>query len=247
MPVLSSQYVQLNCGTVSLAEYYGAAMDYAPYTQVQLYVPYCGVYNIDVDDVMAGTSSLVYNIDLLSGACSAMLTCNKGNLNSVIYNFTGNVNTNIPVTSQDWAQLIRSVISAAGTVGMAIATSGASMAAEGAAGAVASAVAAGSAGAAIGSANNILGSAKPTISRGGGLSTAMGALSVQVPYFIISRPVQSIPNLYEHYNGLPANITKKLSEVSGMTVVDNIFINLPTATDNEKNEIETLLKGGVIL
>jgi hypothetical protein len=250
MPAVSNQYVQKDCGTVSLSEYYGAAMDYAPFTQVQLYVPYCGIYTIDIDDVMNGTSNLVYNIDVLTGACSAMLTCNKNNLNSVVYNFTGNVNTNIPVTSQDWTQVIRSVIGAASTVGAAIVTGGASMAATAgteAAGRAAIMAGAGEATASMGAATNILGSAKPSISRGGGISTAMGALSVQTPYFIISRPVQSIPEKYQHYSGLPSNITATLSDVTGFTVMESIFINISTATEDEKNEIETLLKGGVIL
>lgn len=246
---VSNQYVQFDCGSVTLSEYYAAAVDYAPYTTVQLYVPYCGIYTVDIDDVMAGTNHLVYNIDILTGACSAMLTCNKNTLNSVVYNFTGNVNTNIPVSSADWSQFYRAVLAAAGAVGAAIVTGGASAAGTAAVGAAeASSVASSSvASASMGAASNVLGSAKPIISRGGGISTSMGALSVQTPYFIISRPVQSIPATYQHYAGLPANITAALSSISGLTVCESIFIDLPTATSDEKNEIEALLKGGIIL
>jgi hypothetical protein len=240
MPVCSSQYAQFDCGFLTLSEYWGTALDYSPFTRAQLYLPYIGMENVDIDDVMSSENHLVYNIDCLTGACVAFLHCTKGELSSVLYSWSGNVNTNIPITGQNWSELVKSILqttaTAATAIGTTVATGGAAAPAAGA-----------MVGGAIGSAVNTLNSAKPQVQRGGGMSSSMGALAVQTPYFILSRPAQSLPESYNHCMGYPANFSSSLSSLSGYTEMEQVFVSVATATDSEKKEIESLLKGGIIL
>ena len=39
---LTSQYAQLNCGTIKIEPYWGNALDYAPYTKASIYLPFIG-------------------------------------------------------------------------------------------------------------------------------------------------------------------------------------------------------------
>ena len=47
--------------------------------------------------------------------------------------------------------------------------------------------------------------------------------------------------------GYPCNITKRLGDLSGFTMVDDIQLNNVPCTDAEREELESILKGGVIL
>ena len=74
---LTNQYVTVNCGSITLNEYWGSALDYSPYSKCEIYLPYIGVQNLSIDDVMGSTLTLQYNVDLLTGICTAVLKCVK--------------------------------------------------------------------------------------------------------------------------------------------------------------------------
>lgn len=44
MSTVPSQYVQLDCGTINLQEFYGSSLDYSPYTKVSIYLPLLVLY-----------------------------------------------------------------------------------------------------------------------------------------------------------------------------------------------------------
>ena len=111
MPVVNSQYTILDCGSVSLSEFFGAAADYTPNTKIELFLPYCGCHEISTDDVMSGICSIKYYIDFLTGTCVAQVTCKKNSLNSVVYHYSGNINTEISVTSVDHTNFVRGIFS----------------------------------------------------------------------------------------------------------------------------------------
>lgn len=114
----ASQYVTVDCGSVNLQEYWGAYLDYAPYTKVSLYLPYIGVVPLNTDDVMHRTISIKYKVDILTGACMAQVKCSGGkhcNINSVMYHYTGNCAINVPVSSSNFAQTISALIGVATT------------------------------------------------------------------------------------------------------------------------------------
>lgn len=84
--------------------------------------------------------------------------------------------------------------------------------------------------------------------RAGTFSDGSSAMTVQQPFLLISRPVQSVPTQYGHYNGYPSNIHyANLSGLSGYTEISEIHLDNVTATADELAELDGVLKGGILL
>ena len=225
MNVAAQQYIELQCGALNVNEFWSSYLDYEPYTKAEIYLPYCGVHQLSVDDIMDKTVEVRYHIDILTGSCCAYVKCGD----SVLYQFIGQCSSSIPVASGDFSEIIGSALNAALAVGSLAATGGASApfsVPEITANAV-----------------NIL---KEKIQKSGSLSGTGGMLAIQKPYLILTRPRQAVPANQNHYTGYPSFITENLSELSGYTEIEDIHLENVSATDSELNEIVTLLEGGVI-
>lgn len=264
LTLATKQYYEFDMGSINLANdsrifTSGSALDYSPYSKLGIFLPFIGFQELDIDECRGTSVNLKYRIDILSGTCVAIISVN-GN---AIYQFTGNCLTQIPITNEN----IQSVISDAVQVGIAAtATHAASGAVASAGDAVGAAESAGSgvksaeaslshaeahltqtkAHLASATANAAMGM-KPTFGKAGAVSAAASLLAVKQPYLFLTTPRQSIPNHYQRYCGFPSNISGKLSEFSGYTVVEEIRLNGLTATSTEISEIDRLLKTGVII
>lgn len=283
---------QIDWGTIPIDFYWGNFLDYAPYTQVQLYLPWgVGFVSIDPNEVMPyskvpndfnpvnynkGSIRVVTNIELDKGACVHNVIGNRG---LVIGTYGGIVGKQIPMTALDNSAKMLALLGAASGVGMAAGNAMASAATgkytntmampfqsfsrgqygpnmrQGMgsldvfdSGAMASdlgssrAMKAGLASAAA------LASTPPNYPRAGTFSDATNTMCPQVPYIIISRPSQSVPQNYGHYNGYPSNIYyNKLSMVSGYTEISEIHLDSVPGSVQELEELDSMLKGGVLL
>ena len=225
----TSQYIDVDCGTLSIPEYWAAYMDYAPYTRVSIFLPYIGTKPLNTDDVMNQELSIRYRIDLVSGSCVAMIKVGD----RIMYQFSGTCATAIPVSSEQMGNIIRATVS----LGTALGATAAAVASGG--------VTAGAAADAISSAAN-LATTKPDVAHSSHVGAAAGLLSVQIPYLIIERPRQAIPEEQQTYTGFPSFITEDLGELTGYTEVEAIHLHDMTCTDDERAEIDELLKQGVI-
>ena len=234
MSYLSTQYVQLDCGSVDIEEWIGSFLDYSPYTKISIYLPYIGIHDLSPDDIMDGSIQVVYNIDCLSGACGCFI---KHSSRGVLYSFNGSCISNIPLTAINFSSAIQNAVSAvcsgAGIIA-GIATGAAPVTAMSAAGL-------------INSAANTAMNSKPSVQRSGSLGGSAGILSIQKPYVIIERPNMSVPSSIQNYVGQTSNITMGLGGCSGFTMVEYIHLHDIPATSDEVKEIESLLKEGVIL
>lgn len=233
MARLSSQYAEVNCGSIQAQEFWGSALDYAPNTRLHLYLPYVGIREINADEVMNKSIGVTYHIDLLSGALTAFVTANS----SVLYQFNGQCALNVPMASSNFTHMIQGAITSIGAVASTVATGGATVGA----GMALSATQIGAS-----AANNAI-SNKPSFSHSGSMGGSGGMLGVQTPYLIIERPRQSMPEGMNKYCGFPSNIHYKLYDLEGYTQVEYIHIEGVSATGEELSEIERLLKEGVIL
>lgn len=231
MNLVDEQYVDVDCGSIQLKQYWGNYLDYSPYTKLTLVLPFIGSVHLNPDDCMNKTIHIVYRIDILSGGCVAFITCDD----NLFYEFTGSCSSQLPITNLDFKNMISSLISIGTTavgVGSAIAMGGltAPMVAVG-----------------IGNtANNVMNS-KPTIEHASSLGSSSGFLSIRKPYLIITRANQCVPKDIEKYHGLPSLITTKLKDVSGYTEVSIIHLDNVSCSEEEKIELDGLLKGGVIV
>lgn len=225
MTKAASQYVEVDCGTLNIEEYWGAYLDYDPFTKAEIYLPYIGTHALAVDDIMGKSVHVVYHVDILSGACAAYVKCGG----SVLYTFIGQCSSSIPVTGNDWTNVINGVLSIAGAVGSMVATGGAS--APMAAATIAS---------------TAVNSMKPSVEKSGSMSGTGGMLGIQTPYIILTRPRQALPASQNKFTGYPSFITENLGSLSGYTEIESVHLVNISATESELSEIENLLKSGVL-
>ena len=229
--VISNQYLTIDCGSLSIKEYWGSALDYSPYTKVELYMPFVGIKELKIEDVMKSTIHIKYNIDVFTGDCLCNVKCGQ----SVLYKFAGNLKQDIPVSGRTNNMGIKAIIGAAASF------AGGAMGAAMGAPPVLAGVAAG-----ISSAASVA-TSKIITTRSGSLSGSVGLLDDFVPFLIFHRPVQSLANNFKSFKGYPSNITTSLSVINGYTEVEYINLqNIPNATSAEMDEIKSLLKQGVI-
>lgn len=117
MTVAASQFVDVDCGTFELKEYYGSALDYAPNTKVSCFLPFIGTVSLNTDEVMGRTLQVKYRVDICSGSCVAKIGVD-GNF---IYQYSGHCAINIPISSADFSSYVSSAISVAQLAAGAIA------------------------------------------------------------------------------------------------------------------------------
>lgn len=109
MTVAANQFVDVDCGTCELTEYFGSALDYAPYTKISCFLPYIGTVELNVDEVMKTTLQVKYRIDICSGSCVAKILVN-GN---VLYQYSGHCAISIPISAADFSSYVSAAISVA--------------------------------------------------------------------------------------------------------------------------------------
>lgn len=233
MPYVTKQFVSKSMGSVNIKKYIGSFMDYSPYTQIQIYLPYIGIKTLSPDDVMDDTLNIEYHIDVLTGGCAAILSTSK---KGVLYQYNGNCIANVPLTAINYSGAIQNAVSAVGNIATA---------AVGMATGAAPLTAVGVAGLATNAANTAINS-KPIVERSGNMGGAAGMLSVQKPYLIINRPRLSTPADLNKFGGYPSNINMRLAECSGFTMIDSIRLDNIPAMETEKQELLSLLQKGVI-
>lgn len=229
MPRVASQYVRFDCGTIGVNEYWGGYLDYSPYTTAEIYLPYIGTKALNIDDIMGKSVHLVYNIDLLSGACCALIECGD----SVLYQFIGQCSCSVPITGQDMTRMINGILSIVGAGAGTFVASGGN--AVQTAGSVVGALA-----------SSVMG-AKQRVEKSGSMGSMGGMLGVRNPYLIITRPRQALPAQQSKFTGYPSYITGSIGSFTGYTEFASVHLAGVPATEAEKQEIEALLKAGVIL
>lgn len=228
--IVAEQYTEIDCGTVTINEYFGDARDYSPFTQVYCYLPFIGIVELNADDVVNSTLGIKYKIDVLTGCCLAQLTVKKYGLNAVLYTYTGNCAVQMPITSGNYLSTVSSLLGAVVSGAAAVATGGAL------------------APVAIGAAANALGGgARASVAMSGSLGSNAGAMGIRKPYLIIKRVESADANGYNEFYGYPTNKRVNLSQLTGYVRVKEINLSGTNATEDEQNEIVTLLKEGVIL
>lgn len=230
---LTSQWAEVDCGSVSIKEYIGSFLDYSPYVNISIYLPYIGYRELSPDDVMNDTIHVVYHIDVLTGGCCAFIETGKKGL---LYSFNGSCIADVPITAINYSGAIQNAVSAVGSMamtGVGIATGAAPVAAMGAASMLTSAA-------------NTAVNSKPTIQRSGNMGGSAGLMSYQKPMLVITRPRMSVPDKLNKFAGLTTNVTLNLSQCTGFTQVELIHLDNVPCTDNERDELLTLLRQGVI-
>ena len=222
----ASQWVELDCGSITLNLPYGCYLDFAPYSKASIYLPYIGTVELSIDDIMGRTLHLVYHVDILSCSCVAYLKCGPDTL----YQFTGSCGYSIPLTGDSFGQMIANIVSMAGTLAGAMASGGITAPA-----AVAASVS---------HAQDVMNS-KPEIHRSGSIGSSAGIMGIQKAFLILELPKACKPEKQYHYTGYPGFITVKVGDLSGYAEFETIILNGIACTSEERQLIEEMCKGGI--
>ena len=230
-----SWYIEdIDFGEIALNEYFQTFMDYSPYTKLSVYIPYCGIVPLNVDNFMDDKISMKCRVDMLTGQFVVFVSNSTG----IVTTVSGNCAYQLPIRANDYNRLFTSGLGLAGGI---VATGGAI-----ATGNIPLAVGAG-----IGTVGALAASSqamtKPDVTSKGSLGGNYGLLGNRTPYLIIQRPTLSVPSEYGKTIGYMSRITAKLGDLTGYTVVEEIHLEHISATDDEKKMIENTLKSGVIL
>lgn len=225
---VTNQFYELDCGSLTIDKYYGSALDNSPHTSYLLYLPFIGAVSIDTDEIVGKTINVRYRIDIVTGGIVCYVLIN----NNVFYTYTSGCSLSIPISSANYGDMMLRLLGNAADSAAIIAKNGLSAPVA--------------IGAGVQLAMNVM-NAKPTIAHSGTVSEAYGWLGVPTPYLTIKRPRLSLPKDYQTFNGFPSNITAKLGDLKGYTVVEQIHIENTNLLEEEITMIEASLKGGVIL
>lgn len=109
MNYAESQWSEIDCGTCAVTTQAGSFLDYAPYTQVELFLPFIGNIQLDTDEVMGKTLHVKYRFDIVSGACIAIVEVNG----DVYYQYSGQAAIACPITSANFSEYISAAIGVA--------------------------------------------------------------------------------------------------------------------------------------
>lgn len=224
-PVVSKRYIELDLGTVNISEFYGDSRDYTK-CNAYIYLPFIGFQDLNIVDVMSAQLHLIYRVDIYTGACIANIYVTKtlqGKTNTaMLYTFQGNCSAEVPLTSADKSRLFKSIA----TMGVGVVSGNPMLIGSGAL--------------SLTSGNAI------NISHSGSYEANASVMCDKTPFVIISRQVPYNAMGYNAFYGQPSNETVTLSECNGYTRVKEIHVEGIACTTEEKTEIETLLKDGVI-
>lgn len=222
---VNNQYVDIDCGSVIVPEYYNDARDYTPWTQVQMYLPFIGIVPLTPEDIINSAVNVKYGVDLYSGAVLASVTVTKPDgVTQTMYQFSGNCAVEYPLTSGN----INGVI-------------------KGLSGAITGAMVGGVSGAVVGGLSGAM-SGGASVGRSGSFGSNSGAMGYKKPYLIINRKIPDDASNYSTFYGYPSNKTVTLSQCKGYTRVKSVHVdNMVNATSIEKEMIESKLKSGVII
>ena len=221
----------VNIGSYKFAKEYNSFADYAPYTDVKLYLPFVGVVPIDTNLFMGagGGETATLNIkaqyDIQSGLITYFIMRNKTMISSV----SGRMAVEVPVSLQSGLDTFSTISS--NFVGKATSFAG-NIATGNPIGMVAD-IAQGSA------------TAPPQTvfaSTGGD-----GAFYAHPKCMImIKHPQYNRPKSYSHVVGFPAYVTKKVSDLQGFNIVQNPVIPLADGmTGAEHDMIVTAMQNGL--
>lgn len=220
----------LNLGSIYLPRKYGNFLDYAPYSSYSLYIPFCGVVNLNPNIFLDHYVSVRMVVDVTTGKCTAIIYVGSDDEYGVPIQYVdGMIGVEVPITAENMGKLGAAVLEAVGNTAAAAVSTGV----------------AGGAFAAVGGAIDVM-FADVAPQKTGSVS-ASGSLSMPIKLYVaISSPHVVVPENYGHTKGYATDKTINISGQSGFTVCYNVDTSsIAGATDAERSEIKSLLEGGI--
>lgn len=221
--IVGSQYTTVDCGSVFLPEYFGNVLDYEN-TELYIYLPFIGIQQLDIGQCMRGVISVKYTVDVYTGACLAEISVARDNAGGVLYTFSGDCAVRYPISSGSYMGIVSGILTTVGAVAGGIVTGNPLLAGMGAI--------------------SGLGNARANVQQSGSISGNAGAMGIKKPYLIVTRP-QTVYTDFPRLQGYGANTAVSVTSVSGYARFDDVRVDVPDATEEEKAEIKRLCESGI--
>ena len=215
-------------GVIDVTHYNHDVRDYAPYSEYYLYLPYIGIVQLNAEDVVGSKLTIYYDVDLCTGSILARIWVERGQLNACLYQYTGSCIYILPITKLNQQNAI-TVASNAALNAISGSLTGGVMRAG------AQAIEAGISG------------LQSHVSQGGSIGGNASITASPYPYIIIKHKTPQTPSGSNKYYGKPTLKTIKLGKHKGFVRVKDINLSNIDLTKPEIDELETMLKEGVII
>lgn len=224
----TQDYVEVNCGSLSIDECFGNFLDYS--CVVEIYLPFVGFVKITNEYWNNATINVKYQFNIIDGSFQCKLTSSRRDdkmqlHNTVIGQYGGICCVHFPITGMQYSNVISGLVN--GSMGIwGNATMGDF--------------------AGVGTNLSKMLTLRPDAPMSNGYNASSSFLAQRTPYLLIKYPAPQFSEIYMTEKGLPLNVPYQLSSVHGFTVIDNPVLNIQ-CNDDEYNEIVTLMKQGIIL
>lgn len=271
--LVRQRYTEIDCGTVIVPEFYGNYFDYSPYSQAYIYLPFIGINEVSIDDIVGHAVNIRYRVDAYNGSCIAMIYVAKSGYRNLCYQFGGNCAVEVPLAGGSQAAIkagmmqaeaySRAAIQSAqiqktASIGSGILNGAAGSSFAGPLAGIIGALAGGTSGYIQGSANvaaaKLQGQAmqeaaryanKSSVQHSGQFGMSHGAMGLKKPFIMIRNPIQVKVVNYNNDYGFPAHKRVIIGGCTGYLRVREVNVISAHATNEEKRAIEEELKAGV--
>lgn len=226
-PTIASRFKILDLEYCEVPHRYNSYLDYAPYTQARVWLPFIGFQELDINDIEGATVYCKYYVDIVTGETVVMLKCIKTmdkygvKYSCITYTFTGNILRQLPLSGNNYQQLYSGIL---GIVGTAIAAPAALPQAIG----------------------SQIATQQVRVQRSGNVTGNSGWLGSYTPYILLEEPTKATPsNKSDEYSGLiglPVWVTKDLDKVHGYTEFDPDSIRFEKLSNKITSEEIEMLK-----
>ena len=234
-PIKSNYNCVINLGTCSLTKTFNSFLDYEPYSNYYIYIPYCGVYELNSLNYINKKVDVKLIVDFLTGACTACVYAN----NLLLDQFDGHIGIDVPISTMDTFSLAEQQVRGKTNTVNNIVGSVASFATGNIAGGIMNLINAGESELE----NNML---KPEISKGVSSTPMISNFLPQKCYFIVSNPILQTSENFGKQIGYVCNKTYFLNQLKGFTKVMNPLIDF-SVDEYEKNELINILSNGIYI
>lgn len=271
--LVRQRYTEIDCGTVIIPEFYGNYFDYSPYSQAYIYLPFIGINEVSIDDIVGHAVNIRYRVDAYNGSCIAMIYVAKSGYRNLCYQFGGNCAVEVPLAGGSQAAIKAGMLQAeaysraaiqsaqiqkTASIGSGIIGGAAGSSFAGPLAGIIGALAGGTSGYIQGSANvaaaKLQGQAmqeaaryanKSSVQHSGQFGASHGAMGLKNPFIMIRNPIQvKVVNYNDDY-GYPAHKRVIIGGCTGYLRVREVNVISAHATNEEKRAIEEELKAGV--
>ena len=219
---LSKTVYRYNIGTIAIPRINNMGfLNYAPYTSIIIFLPFIGFKELNTSDIMGQNISVDYIVDVITGACKAIITVN----NYQCYEFDGNCGIDIPLTAGNRSQVEMGYVKSAVGVVSNIANKN-----------IGGAISSGISGA----------MQQYHYSTNGSYSPATGAYEDRTCFIIIDRPQYSEVSKFGHTKGYKCQLSKTIGSLKGFVkTTENVDLSNISAPEYCKKKILDLLSSGI--